>query len=71
MFELFEPASMRAVKVKLTLRLAVYRQSVRLGAKPLEARDQIFFDTLWGRERKRKKVGEGSERHYIRGGKKL
>jgi hypothetical protein len=31
------------VKVKVTLRLAVYRQSVRLGVKPLETHDQIFF----------------------------
>jgi hypothetical protein len=31
------------VKVKVTLRLAVYRQSVRLGAKPLETHFQIFF----------------------------
>jgi hypothetical protein len=33
------------VKVKVTLRLAVYRQSVRLGAKPLEDQDQSFFFT--------------------------
>jgi hypothetical protein len=31
------------VKVKVTLRLAVYRQSVHLGVKPLETHDQIFF----------------------------
>jgi hypothetical protein len=31
------------VKVKVTLRLAVYRQSVRLGFKPLETHDQTFF----------------------------
>jgi hypothetical protein len=31
------------VKVKITLRLAVYRQSVRLGAKRLETHDQRFF----------------------------
>jgi hypothetical protein len=30
------------VRVRVTLRLAVYRQSVRLGAKPLEDHDQIF-----------------------------
>jgi hypothetical protein len=30
-------------KVRVTLRLAVYRPSVRLGAKPLEAHDQRFF----------------------------
>jgi hypothetical protein len=34
------------VKVKVTLRLAVYRQSVRLGVKPLETHDQIFFFQL-------------------------
>jgi hypothetical protein len=31
------------VKVNDTLQLAVYRQSVRLGIKPLEIHDQIFF----------------------------
>jgi hypothetical protein len=31
------------VKVKVSLRLAVYRQSVRLGVKPLETHDQRFF----------------------------
>jgi hypothetical protein len=31
------------VKVKVTLWLAVYRQSVRLGVKPLGTHDQIFF----------------------------
>jgi hypothetical protein len=31
------------IKVRVTLRLAVYRQSVRLGDKPLEAHDQHFF----------------------------
>jgi hypothetical protein len=31
------------VKVKVTLRLAVYRQSVCLGIKPLETHDQKFF----------------------------
>jgi hypothetical protein len=31
------------VKVKFTLRLAVYRQSVGLGAKPLEVHGQRFF----------------------------
>jgi hypothetical protein len=30
-------------KVSVTLRLAVYRQSVRLGVKPLETQDQSFF----------------------------
>jgi hypothetical protein len=31
------------VKVIVTLRLAAYRQSVHLGAKPLETRNQRFF----------------------------
>jgi hypothetical protein len=31
------------VKVKVTLRLAVYRQSIHLGVKPVETHDQIFF----------------------------
>jgi hypothetical protein len=31
------------VKVKVTLRLAVYGQSVRLGVKPLETHDQTIF----------------------------
>jgi hypothetical protein len=31
------------VRVRVTLRLAVYSQSVRLGAKPLEIHDQRFF----------------------------
>jgi hypothetical protein len=30
-------------KVKVTLQLAVYRQSVRLGVKPLETHDQNSF----------------------------
>jgi hypothetical protein len=34
---------MARVRVRFTLRLAVYRQSVRLGAKPLEAHDHSFF----------------------------
>jgi hypothetical protein len=29
-------------KVKIISRMAIYRQSVRLGAKPLEAQDQRF-----------------------------
>jgi hypothetical protein len=33
------PQLTQQVKVKVTLRLAVYRQSVRLGAKPLEDHD--------------------------------
>jgi hypothetical protein len=35
------------VIVKFTFRLAVYRQSVRLGAKPLEAHDQSFSSSLF------------------------
>jgi hypothetical protein len=31
------------LKVEVTLRLAVYRQSVRLGIKILETHDQYFF----------------------------
>jgi hypothetical protein len=31
------------VTVRVTLCLAVYRQSVRLGAKPLETHDQNFL----------------------------
>jgi hypothetical protein len=31
------------IKVKVTLRLAVYRRSVRLGVKPLENHDQRLF----------------------------
>jgi hypothetical protein len=31
------------VRVRVTLRLAVYRQRVRLGAKPLEDHDQRYF----------------------------
>jgi hypothetical protein len=37
---------MTKIKVKVTLRLAVYRQSVRLGAKLLEAHDQRFIITF-------------------------
>jgi hypothetical protein len=33
------------VKVNVTLRLAVYRQSVRFGSKTLETHDQYFFST--------------------------
>jgi hypothetical protein len=33
------------ISVKFTLRLAVYRQSVRLGVKLLETHDQTFFPT--------------------------
>jgi hypothetical protein len=31
------------VRVSVTLRLAVYRQSVHLGAKPLDTHDQYLF----------------------------
>jgi hypothetical protein len=34
------------VRVRATLRLAVYRQSVRLSAKPLEVHDQIYIFLL-------------------------
>jgi hypothetical protein len=37
------PYVLKMVKVKVTLRRAVYRQSVRLGVKPLETHDQNFF----------------------------
>jgi hypothetical protein len=48
--EAFEPVSTRLdcrfkIKVKFILRLAVYRQSLRLGVRPLEAHDQRFFPT--------------------------
>jgi hypothetical protein len=33
----------KKVKAKITLKLAVYRQSVRLGVKPLKTHDRIFF----------------------------
>jgi hypothetical protein len=39
----FQLHSTAKVKVKVTLRLAVYRQSVRLGARPLETHDQRSF----------------------------
>jgi hypothetical protein len=35
-----KPEVMRSVTLKVTLRLMVYRQSVRLGAKPFETHDQ-------------------------------
>jgi hypothetical protein len=46
--EVFDPASTRdelelRVRVRVTLRLAVYRQSFRLGAEPHETHDQNFF----------------------------
>jgi hypothetical protein len=31
------------VRVRVTLRLAVYRQSLRLGAEPLETHNQQFY----------------------------
>jgi hypothetical protein len=37
---------MNAFRVRVTLRLAVYRQSVRLGAKPLKTHGQFFFFRL-------------------------
>jgi hypothetical protein len=37
------PPDLVKIKVKVTLRLAIYRQSVRLGVKPLETHDQTFF----------------------------
>jgi hypothetical protein len=48
--EVFEPASTRATlseseSIRVTLRLAVYRQSVRHGAKPLEDHDRRFSAT--------------------------
>jgi hypothetical protein len=37
--------STTTVRVRVTLRLAVYCQSVPLGGKPLETHDQYFFST--------------------------
>jgi hypothetical protein len=34
----------KQLRVRVTLRLAVYRQSIRLRAKPLETHDQYFFN---------------------------
>jgi hypothetical protein len=34
------------IKVRVTLRLAVYRQSVRLGVRPLETHEQRYFFQL-------------------------
>jgi hypothetical protein len=31
------------VRIRVTLRLAIYHQSVHLGAKPIETHDQYFF----------------------------
>jgi hypothetical protein len=43
-FEFYSlPPTLKRVRVRVTLRLAVYRQSVHLGAKPLVAQDQSFF----------------------------
>jgi hypothetical protein len=43
--------SSECFRIRVILRLAVYRQSVRLGAKPLEAHGQRFYffetETLW------------------------
>jgi hypothetical protein len=50
--EVFEPAFTRdnwrsvKVKIKVTLRLEIYRQSVHLDVKPLENHDQIFFQLI-------------------------
>jgi hypothetical protein len=44
--EVLDPASTRnywTLRVRVTLRLADYRQSVRLGAKPLETHGRNFF----------------------------
>jgi hypothetical protein len=50
MVEVFEPASMwenqqLKVTAKVALWLAVYHQSVRLGAKPLEDHGHRYFST--------------------------
>jgi hypothetical protein len=42
--------SSRSRWIRVTLRLAVYLQSVRLGVKPLETCDQLFYfqtEHLW------------------------
>jgi hypothetical protein len=47
------------VKVKVTLRLAVYRRSVHLGVKPLETHDQSLrniYKSLYDKWVKKKKV---------------
>jgi hypothetical protein len=36
-----------SVRFRVTLRLAVYRHSVRLGGKPLETHNQSFFSSKW------------------------
>jgi hypothetical protein len=35
------------IRVRVTLRLAVYRQSVRLGDKPLETHDKVILFSKW------------------------
>jgi hypothetical protein len=40
-----ERPQLTVVRVRVTLRLAVYRQLVRVGNKPLETHDQHFFST--------------------------
>jgi hypothetical protein len=40
---LYEISNNELFKVKVNVRLSVHNQSVRLGAKPLEARDQRFL----------------------------
>jgi hypothetical protein len=42
-----QPTQMPAIKIKVTLWLAVYRQSVHLGAEPLEYHDQRFCFFNW------------------------
>jgi hypothetical protein len=37
------PSQLLKVGVRITLQLAIYLQSVRLGAKPLVAHELIFF----------------------------
>jgi hypothetical protein len=45
LFHSFRVRIRASVGVRVTLRLAVYRQSLRLGAKPLEYHNHIFFLT--------------------------
>jgi hypothetical protein len=44
--EVFDHTSTRESRVRDTLRLAVYRQPVRLGAKPLETHGQNYFSQV-------------------------
>jgi hypothetical protein len=41
------------VRVRVTLRLAVYRQPVRLGDKPLETHDRVILFTITAGPRQR------------------